>query len=189
MVTLTQRATCTALVVTANAPLPTEFRLFKLGENPTSKGVFTLTPESAAACMTAYQTEGVRLIVDLNHDSLNESALALRPDASDARGWFSLELRADGLWAANVDWTPDGERRLREKTQAYISPAFEHTEDGIVMAIANAALCSMPATYNAPALVAASKRARDAATCSFVELGKAILVHAVTHQKVKNGSR
>jgi hypothetical protein len=153
----TQHAAFTALNVAANAPLPKEFRLFKFGENPTSKGTFTLTRESAAACMAEYQKEGVRLMVDLNHDSLNENALALRSDASDARGWFSLELRADGLWAANVDWTPDGARRLRERTQPYISPVFKHTQDGIVMAIANVAMCAMPATYNAQALVAASR--------------------------------
>lgn len=159
-----------------------------MGPNETSKGTFTLTPESAAACLAAYQKEGVRLIVDLNHDSLDPNALAMRSDASDARGWFSLQLRTDGLWATDVAWTPDGERRLREKTQAYISPAFEHDDEGVVMAIANAALCAMPATYGAPALVAASKR-DDGVTGALVEVCKALLVHVVSHRKVKNGSR
>jgi len=160
--------------------LPTEFLLFRAGANETSKGTFVLTPESAAACMAAYQREGVELIVDLEHDSLSTEARNMRSDAGDARAWFKLELRADGsLWAVDVRWTPDGERRLREKTQRYISPAFEHDEKGVVMQIANAAMCSMPATYNAPALVAASRRSTGAPSVacqaliySLIELAK-----------------
>lgn len=152
---LVRQTTLAAIVVAPGAPLPTEFRLFALGENPTSKGVFTLTPESAAACMAAYQQAGVRLMIDLNHDSLDAP---IRADSGDARGWFSLEFRpGDGIHAVNVNWTPDGERRLRERTQAYISPAF-YDEEGVVFEICNAALCAMPATFDAPALVAASKR-------------------------------
>lgn len=140
-----------------------------------------LTPESAAACVAAYQREGVELIVDLEHDSLSTEARNMRSDAGDAHAWFKLELRADGsLWAVDVRWTPDGERRLREKTQRYISPAFEHDDEGVVMKIANAAMCSMPATYNAPALVSASKKhptgapsvACQALIYSLIELAK-----------------
>lgn len=138
--------------------------------------------------MAEFQREGVRLIVDLNHDSMNPTACALRADASDARAWFSLELRADGIWGANADWTPDGERRLREKTQAYLSPVFKHTKDGVIMAIVNAALCAQPATYDAPALVAATKD-HSASTSALVNLCKALLVNVLTQSKVTYGSR
>lgn len=183
--TLTRFATCTRLDVAEGAPLPTEFLLFKQGENPTSKGVYTLTPESAKGALERYMLEGVELTIDLNHDMFNEAAQAARSDALDARGWFKLELRADGsLWAADVRWTPDGEERLRSKKQRYISPAFGHTEEGLVTYIANAALCAMPATYNAPALCAKPAEARRASV--MVNLCKALLVHAVTQSsKVK----
>jgi phage I-like protein len=155
-------ALSTRLDVGEGEALPSEFRLFKFGENPTSKGVFILTPESAAACMAQYKLEGTRQIVDLEHDSLNNEARIARSDAADARALYSLELRADGIWATNVVWNPDGERRLREKTQPYISPAFHHDDSGVVWAIVNAAMCSMPATYNALPLVAASRGATGA---------------------------
>lgn len=183
--TLCKQEMLTAIKVVAGQPLPTEFLLFKFGENQTSKGVFTLTPESATACMAAYAQEGVRRIVDLNHDSLNEEALITRSDAGDARAWFSMQLRSDGIWATNVDWTPDGERRLREKTQAYISPAFEHDEAGVVWMIENAALVARPATFNAPALVAASRSVRGKAPylAQMKQLGKALVMFATTSRK------
>jgi hypothetical protein len=154
-----------ALDVGAGDPLPTEFRIFAAGWNETTKGRALFDAEAAASVMAAYTAHGVDLVIDLNHDSLDRNALAMRADASDARGWFKLELRAGELWAVDVRWTPDGERRLREKTQRYISPAFAESkhlgmpDDARPRKLANAALCAAPATHNAPALVAASASA------------------------------
>jgi phage I-like protein len=106
--------------------------------------------------MAAYTAHGVDLMIDLEHGSLDE--LALRADSKDARGWMRLELSADGsLWAADVRWTDDGAERLRSKKQRYTSPAFKHTDEGQILEIVNAAICSMPATYNNAPLVAATR--------------------------------
>ena len=95
-------------------------------------------------------------MIDLEHESLGMPA---RPDSRDARGWAQLEMRKGELWAVNVRWTPDGERRLREKTQRYLSPAFERDPaTGRILSLVNIALTAIPATYDAPALVAASAR-------------------------------
>lgn len=142
--------------VGTDAPLPTEFRVFKAGENNTSKGVFLFDDQAAREVMAAFQTWGVDLMIDLNHDAALDSSV--RSDSSDARGWFRLELRGGDLWAVDVKWTPDGERRLREKTQRYISPYFAHDEDGRICEVINVAMVAMPATHGAPALVAASRR-------------------------------
>jgi phage I-like protein len=144
------------LTLTADA-LPTEFCIFAAGENSTSKGVFLFDAAAAKAVMAAYEQQGVLVPVDLEHDALNEQARANRADAADARGWFKLELRKGELWAVDVAWTPDGARRLTEKTQRYISPAFvtepiEGSEARRVVEIVNVALCAMPATHGAPAL-------------------------------------
>jgi phage I-like protein len=152
------------LTIGADAdPLPTEFRLFACGANETSKGTFVFDDMAAQAVMAAYQREGVDLMVDLGHDSLNEAARIARSDATDAMGWFQLALRDGELWACDVRWTPEGERRLRAKTQRYISPAFDtveaKNESGaeVVSYVLNVALVSMPATYGAQPLVAASR--------------------------------
>jgi phage I-like protein len=120
------------------------------------------------------------LIVDVEHDSLNQNARAMRSDAGNAVAHFKLELRADGsLWAVGVVWNSDGETRLRNRTQRYISPAFMTDEDGRIASVLNAALVSMPATYNAPALVAARKTPHDPVTCAAVELCKMIITRNV----------
>lgn len=162
MVATLSRVFCSALELAEGAPLPAEFLLFRAGPNETSKGVFVFDAAAATAVLAHYKREGVDLMVDCEHDSLSDKARAMRSDAGDALGWYQLELRVDGsLWASNVRWNAEGERRLRAKTQRYISPAFTVTEgdDGAmrVSAVINAALTAIPATHSAPALVAASR--------------------------------
>jgi phage I-like protein len=136
-------------------PLPTEFRIFGPGVNESTKGLALFDAQAAADVMAAFQREGVDLMVDLNHESLD---LPVRPDSGDARGWFQLAVRNGELWAVNVRWTPDGERRLREGVQKYISPAFaRNKETKRVAKVLNVALVAMPATYNAQPLIAASR--------------------------------
>jgi len=142
------------------APLPTEIRLFKWGENPTTKGVFLLDAESAAQLMAGYEEHGVDVMFDLEHLSLDSKSVNFDPDA---RAWAQLEVRQGangGLFAVNIRWTEDGATRLRKRTQRYISPAFWANEDGRITELMNIALVAMPATHNTEALVAASIRNR-----------------------------
>lgn len=145
------------LSILAPDALPTEVRLFVAGVNETENGSYIFDARSAAMVMAAFEEHGVDRMFDLEHLSLDPNARNFDPDA---RGWCRLELRADGsLWAVDIRWTPDGERRLREKTQRYISPAFEiDPETRRVTKIVNVAITAMPATHQTPALVAARKR-------------------------------
>lgn len=167
----TARLICSsALDPSADGTLPTQFRIFKAGLNQTSEGDIVFDATAAASVMARYQKHGVDLIIDLNHDSIDETAGAMRADARDARGWFNLEVRpGPELWAVNARWTPDGARRLTEKTQRYISPVViydKKTRQAVWLA--NVALCAMPATYGAQPLVAASRRqvAPPSAACN-----------------------
>lgn len=125
------------------------------GWNETENGRFLFDADSARAVMAAYKRHGVDRMIDLEHLSLDDQAPNFDPDA---RGWFKLELRADGsLWAVDVRWTADGARRLAEKTQRYVSPAFlADPKTKRVSKIINTAITAMPATHDTPALVAAS---------------------------------
>ena len=135
---------------------PTEFRIFKAGVNESQKGPILFDSQAANDVMVAYKEWGVDHIIDLNHEAYEADSRS-RADASDARGHYKLELRDGELWAVGVKWTPDGERRLREKTQRYISPMFSlNPETGRVTKLLNCALVSMPATNEAQPLVAAS---------------------------------
>lgn len=155
--------------------LPTEFRLFVAGWNDTEHGRFLFDEEAAKAVMAAHAKWGVELAIDLEHQMLG--GVEADPTARDARGWFTLELRADGsLWATNVKWTKDGAERLSERRQRYISPAFEvDSETKRVTKIINAAICSIPATHHTPALVAASAAGENAMTLEeFLKVVKAL---------------
>ena len=151
----------------ATVDLPREFRLFRAGSNRTSKGTFLFDTEAARSVMAAYRQAGTDVMIDLEHQSLSADASA-RPDSADARGWFKLELRNGELWAVNVTWTPDGARRLSERTQRYISPTFLHDAlpDGSkrVVELLNVALVAMPATHSPHELVAASRGGRPIAS-------------------------
>lgn len=133
---------------------PTEFRLFRAGANETTKGTFLFDGEAARSVMEKASQHGVDLMVDLEHLSLDTESRNFDPDA---RAWLALEVRNGELWAVNVRWTDDGMRRLRERTQRYISPAFMTDDENRVTEIVNIALTAMPATYDTPALVAANR--------------------------------
>jgi phage I-like protein len=138
---------------------PTEFLIFRRGVNETTKGPVLFDAAAAASVMADYAKHGVDLMIDLGHASLHSTAHAalVRDDAGDARGWFKLELRDGDLYAIDVRWTPDGARRLAERTQRYISPAVYTDKNDRAVALVNVALVSMPATIGAQALIAASK--------------------------------
>jgi hypothetical protein len=185
-VTILSGVMSTALEVAEGAPLPKEFRIFKPGVNATAKGDFDYDDTARATMLAASQQRGgVRYMIDLEHDSLHPERRAQRADAGDARGWFSLDFRPDGsLWACRVEWTPDGARRLKEKTQAYISPAFKHVvDDGKFhpLELVNAALCAVPAIHDAPALVAASRldfRTRSPRVVAALSRAASIISHS-----------
>lgn len=154
----TTRALWSALTVADDEPLPNEFRIFRHGINDSSKGPCLFDDEAARLVMTQYRRQGNALPIDLEHDSHDEMACAMRSDARDARGTFELEVRNGELWAVNVRWAPDGEQRLRSKKQRYISPAFYYDpKSKRVSELEDVALTSAPATYHATALVAASR--------------------------------
>lgn len=136
--------------------LPTEFRLFVAGANDTEKGALLFDDVAAESVMAAAARWGIDFAIDLEHQMLDEPGPD--PTARDARGWFNLQLRADGsLWAVNVRWTDDGAARLLQGRQRYISPAADYDpKTGRIVSILNVALVAMPATRNAPALIAAS---------------------------------
>lgn len=161
-----------ALSLGLEGQMPTEFRILRAGFNATTKGPVLFDDDAAALVLAAFDRLGVDLAIDLQHDSIDPAARAMRSDAGDARGWCRLATRpaevplpnaASDLWCVDVTWTPDGERRLRERTQRYPSPVVLFDESGLRRAaeIFNVALVSQPATLGAAPLVAAREDSMD----------------------------
>lgn len=148
-----------AITVGPDGQLPTEARIFKAGWNETEKGPY-LFDDKAAELVMAHQASmgSVDRMIDLEHLSLDEQGPNYDPDA---RGWCRLAVRNGELWLVGITWTPDGSERLTSRKQRYLSPAFPPPdEDGRVTAIVNIALTALPATHDAPALIAANARGR-----------------------------
>lgn len=134
---------------------PKELRIFPMGMIDTSKGPFIFDEESAQMVMAAYRDQGNELFFDYDHRSLSDDGPA---DSGKAAGWFQLELRADGLWAVNVRWTPAASAGLSAGEWRYFSPAFLVDDNRRICALVNVALTNNPATKNMTPLVAASAR-------------------------------
>lgn len=149
-----------ALTINVGDAPPSEFRIFAAGKNETTKGTYIFDEEAAREVMAAYHAHAVDVMIDLEHLSL-EDASESRSFDPDARAWCKLELRGGELWAIEVSWTPDGEARLRDRRQRYISPAFLFDrETKRIEQLLNIGIVAMPATHNIAPLVAASARAQ-----------------------------
>lgn len=146
------------IVFQEGEPLPTEFRLFKVGLNETTKGPTLWDAKAAELVMAEYARRGVSGVIDLNHDSLDPMTRRMRKDAADAMGAYELELRNGELWMTNIRFNPEGEERLRMRKQRFFSPAvFCESETDRVVELINVALTADPATYDARPLIAASR--------------------------------
>ncbi len=145
------RLVCDIPVAPGNSA-PSEFRIFSFGTTDTTKGAYAFDSEAAATVMQAAQEYGNRLTLDYEHQALNDP-----PMEAPSAGTYSLDLRADGLWATDVRWTPKASAYLSNKEYLYFSPAFLHDEKGRPKRLLNVALTNIPATKRMQPLVAAKQ--------------------------------
>lgn len=140
----------------AGAEPPKEFRLFKAGENRTSKGVFIFSARSQQMVMEKFATEGAEKVIDYNHASNYPAYMVPDPaTAGRAAGWHRIEVRNGGeLWAVGVTWTPAAAAGLKAREWRYCSPTVGFEEDGEIVEYRNCAITNSPATYDAPPLMA-----------------------------------
>lgn len=129
---------------------PGEFRIFPFDYVDTSKGVFLFDPQAAASVLERWREYGNRLSIDYEHQALEPVTNGPVP----AAGWFDLEVREDGLWAVNVEWTERAKALLAGREYRYFSPAFYTDEKGRIVELINLALTNIPATKRMQPLVA-----------------------------------
>lgn len=185
------------IAVGEDGALPTEFQLFAAGENPNynadAQGLPqpVFTARSAKTLQADAARKGTDYFMDLEHASVDEKTKRARSDATDAMCWFQIQTRADGsAWAVNVRWTPEGERRLRAKSQRYISPVFYFDgETGEITEFCNCALTSDPATYGIAPLVAASRVANVNERATPASLAIRTLLRAAVEKRLAKALR
>jgi phage I-like protein len=146
-----------AFALPAGDTPPTEFRLFRKGDNATEKGTFLFDDKAATLVMERYQKRGTRCFLDYNHASLDQKPVDPKESAKSA-GWFDLEVRDGELWATNINWTPPALVAFNNKEFAYFSPAFSTDKTKRIVDFVNCALTNLPASHDIPQLVAADRR-------------------------------
>jgi phage I-like protein len=137
---------------------PKEFLLLPYGETQfrwldgTEHSV-KVTPEMARAVIQRALEHKPKLPIDYNHASMVDPSVA-DPDRAKAAGWFALDLREDGLWMSDIEWTPQAESYIRNKEYNYFSPVWTGDESTDIIDLPNVALTNSPATLNSKPLMA-----------------------------------
>jgi hypothetical protein len=138
---------------------PHRILLLRMGNNPSTQGDFVLDESAVADVLADWKTHAAGNdhpgMIDLEHLSLDPTAPNFDPDS---RAWYELAGDATGIWLDSIKWTPDGEARLREKRQRYLSPTIVYdTATRRIRKLINVALTALPALHGAPELIAARK--------------------------------
>jgi phage I-like protein len=132
------------------AKLPEWIRVLPLGqvELADHREPFTVDAASLDSMVAAFQSRGIDLVIDYEHQSLNG-------ERAPAAGWIKhLEARGDGLWA-RVDWTKQAAEYLAQREYRYFSPVLRlDPETRRPMALMHVGLTNVPAINHLPPLVA-----------------------------------
>lgn len=139
------------LTIDLDGKAPTEMRLFKMGENDSTKGKFVFSERSAQLVMDKAKDWGNKFHLDWEHKT---PLGAPNGDRSPAAAWFTLEYRpGNGLYAVGLNWTPKGKEDVEGRYYAYVSPWFDYDDETReVVHFKNAALTNMPALKQLEAL-------------------------------------
>jgi phage I-like protein len=110
------------------------------------------------AVVDAFNATDLDLPIDFEHATEIKAPLG---EEAPASGWIKeLEVRGGSIWA-RVEWTPRGEAALRNKEYRYVSPAFHHTKDGIVLRISSVGLVNKPALDQLAAVASEDRQNSD----------------------------
>ena len=124
--------------------IPREIKLISYGVTDTTKGPYILDEDSAKIVLSRFKSRGLQLFFDYNHNSLDPQT----PEQGESAGWFKLELRQDGIWAVDIEWTEDAKSRIADRKYKYISPVIVLDDKNRVIRLINVALTNLPATDN-----------------------------------------
>ena len=131
---------------------PVAFKIWPFGEVNTDMGVHKFTKRSAELLDAEQKTRGNLYSFDVDHLSFNDNA---PPENRKAVGFHRLEVRADGLWAVDVDladWVRKGMAQSPPEWR-YFSPAYAvDSTTSEITSYQNTALTNNPATWSVTAL-------------------------------------
>ncbi len=183
--TPTSRVATAVLARTGGEPVG-EFLLIPFGEieveRPLSGNDFEFTQRHAESAVKWFGALGRKLAIDYEHQSFDRHNA--RPDGlRPAAGWIGgLEVRDDGLWATNVNWTDRAKELLAAGEYRYFSPVIFWTDEDYsdIAGLGPVALTNDPAMHGVTPLAASrnvvgngSNRAREIQMADAVVAGEA----------------
>lgn len=129
-----------------------ELRIFSMGENRSTKGVWLLTEQSMQIVRARYEDEypaavspRKKLMISWNHQFLRSRINGnVSVDDGKAAGWADLDFRADGIYLVNIEWSEEAISRLRNREYKYFSPEFYDEDNGIIVQILAVSLTNNP---------------------------------------------
>lgn len=121
---------------------PSELLLLKFGRTETTEGPYFLSEEGATRVISTYKRRNLKLYFDYEHKSLDPQT----PEQGKAAGWFTLQIREDGIWATDIKWTEQAATYLKNREYAYFSPVLKTDNASNVVRLVNVALTNLPAT-------------------------------------------
>ncbi|MEX3555877.1 MAG: phage protease [Burkholderia gladioli] len=122
---------------------------------PTECPAWQLTPAIAQQLVATASQRTTPYCFDYDHQTLLAKENGKPAPAS---GWFrTLEVRADGVWATDIEWTPAARQMIESHEYLYTSPVFGYDKKtGEVSSLFNAALTNVPAIDGMAAIAAAN---------------------------------
>ena len=131
-------------------------------DNAASGESFAFTRTHAAQAVAWFRSIGRRLMIDFEHQSLGGTFSTRADGLAPAAGWVGgLEVRRDGLWAVDVEWTDQAASLLRRGAYKYFSPVI-YWQGGYAVEVESlgpVALTNDPAMRRVPALAATTRKA------------------------------
>jgi phage I-like protein len=129
------------------------FRAADGSGRPKDAPAWRIDAASAAALIARFNTRADQRVIDYEHATLTA---ADKGGFAPAAGWFgTLEWRdpatgsgqADelgGLYAIDVEWTPQAAAMIGNREYRYLSPVFQYDRDGTVLNLLHAGLTNNP---------------------------------------------
>lgn len=127
--------------------VPEEIKILPLGHVHTQKGDFDVDDESVSLIRKQFQSRGLDLVIDYEHQTLKDVQ-------APAGGWISDIYKGEDAVIAKVKWTDRAKEYLKNREYRYLSPVVVlRKKDRKATAIHSAALTNTPAIDGMFALV------------------------------------
>jgi len=130
---------------------PSRVLLWRWGANPTAKGTFWLTKDSAKNIIENFNQRGNPLVFDVDHKAFDDKAEINQKVAAGFSA--SLSTDAEGIWADNMVWTDLGYKLIKDGGYLFDSPVIISSAKNVITKLIAGSITNFPAKNNAQPLL------------------------------------